>query len=164
MRMIITEEKEMKCLREMIAVVFNTQEQLIPENKELREKCDMLDNKVKMNNEMKEILGEVKRENSVLKGKCENYELELQELQDKLNTSAGTAKGISKTELEEWKKVWVKEQEEKVNIAEVVKQQIREKTKDTVIQAAKEKQELVRNMVSKKKCIVKYGVEEKRTQ
>ncbi|MPC87864.1 hypothetical protein E2C01_082744 [Portunus trituberculatus] len=93
MRRVITVEKEMKCLREMIAMVFKKQEQLITENKKLREKCDKLDNKVKMNNEMKKILAEIKRENSALKGKCENYKLELQGLQDKLNTSVGTGKG-----------------------------------------------------------------------
>ncbi|MPC25980.1 hypothetical protein E2C01_019106 [Portunus trituberculatus] len=94
MRRIITVEKGYKCPREMITVVFKKQEQLKVENQKVWEKCDMLANKVKMNNEMKEILDEIKRKNSILKGKCENYGLEFQGLQDKLNTSVGTAKGI----------------------------------------------------------------------
>ncbi|MPC63156.1 hypothetical protein E2C01_057250 [Portunus trituberculatus] len=46
----------------MIAVVFEKQDQLIVENKELNEKCDKLENKVKM-----KTLDEIKRENSALK-------------------------------------------------------------------------------------------------
>ena len=43
-----------------------------------------------------------------------------------------------------------------------MKQQIQEKTKDTVIQVIKEKENLVRDTVDKKKCMVIFGLQEKR--
>ncbi|MPC98981.1 hypothetical protein E2C01_094373 [Portunus trituberculatus] len=49
---------------------------------------------------------------------------------------------MSERKLDEWKEISKKEREEKVNFAEVVKQQIKEKTKDTVKQVIKEKEEL----------------------
>lgn len=59
----------------------------------------------------------------------------------------------------ELRNAWKKEQEDdKVKFAEVVKRQIQEKTKDTVIQVIKEKEELVRNTVDKKKCLVIFGL------
>ncbi|MPC69679.1 hypothetical protein E2C01_063909 [Portunus trituberculatus] len=96
-----------------------------------------------MNNDMKKTLDKIKMEKSTIKGNGANYEVALQGLEQKLNTSMDTGKGISEIKLEEWKKVWKKEQdEEKVNSAEVVKQQIR--AKKTVIQVIREKEELVR--------------------
>ncbi|MPC45169.1 hypothetical protein E2C01_038859 [Portunus trituberculatus] len=68
-----------------------------------------------------------------VKGKYVNYEVALLGLEERLNTNVETGKGIGKTKLEEWRKVWKEQEEEKVNFTEVVKQQIREKTKDTVI-------------------------------
>ncbi|MPC66881.1 hypothetical protein E2C01_061036 [Portunus trituberculatus] len=116
-----------------------------------------------MNHEMKNTLEEIKRENSALKGKCTNYETALQGLQERLDSNLETGKEMSKRKLDEWKKIWIKErEEEKVNFAEVVKQQIEEKTKDTVIQVIKEKEELMRDTVDKKKCMVIYELEEKK--
>ena len=63
----------------------------------------------------------------------------------------------------ELRDAWKKEQEEdKVKFTEVVQRQIQEKTKDTVIQVIKEKEDLVRNMVDKKKCLVMFGLREKK--
>ncbi|MPC30783.1 hypothetical protein E2C01_024052 [Portunus trituberculatus] len=59
---------------------------------------------VKMNNDMKKTLNEIKRENSILMDKCENYEVALQDLLVKLDTNVGGGEGISKMKLEEWKK------------------------------------------------------------
>ncbi|MPC67633.1 hypothetical protein E2C01_061809 [Portunus trituberculatus] len=135
--------KELKALKEMVAVMFEKQDQLITENLELRERFLNLESTVKMNHEMKK-LEEIKRENSVLQDKCTNYEAALQGLQERLDSNLETGKEMSERKLEEWKKIWNKEREEKVNFAEVVKQQIKEKTKDTVVQVIKEKEELVR--------------------
>ena len=55
---------------------------------------------------------------------------------------------------------WRREQEEvKVTFTEVVKQ---EKTKDTVIQVIKEKEKLVHDTVDRNKCIVIFGLQEKK--
>lgn len=48
-----------------------------------------------------------------------------------------------------------------MSFSEIVKQQIQERTKDTVIKFIKEKEELVRDMVDKKKCFVIFGLKEK---
>ena len=59
----------------------------------------------------------------------------------------------------EWKK---EQEEEKIKFTEVVRRQIQEKTKDTVIQVIKEKEELVRDTVDKRKCLVIFGLREKK--
>ena len=69
-----------------------------------------------------------------------------------MDTKVETVEGvICETKLEEMRKAWRKEQEdEKVNFAKVVKQQIQEKTKDAVIKVITEKEELARDTVYKK--------------
>ena len=53
--------------------------------------------------------------------------------------------------LMELKNVWKKEREkENISFAEASKRQIKDKTKDTVIQVIKEKEGLVRDMADKK--------------
>ncbi|MPC71103.1 hypothetical protein E2C01_065372 [Portunus trituberculatus] len=121
-------DKELKALKEMVAIMLKKQNQLITENLELRKRCLSLESTVKMNHEMKNTLEEIKRENSALKGKCTNYEAALQGVQERLDSNLETGKEMSEMKLDEWK-IWKKErEEEKVNFAEVVKQQIKEKT------------------------------------
>ena len=108
---------------------------------------------------------EIRKENSTLREKCNNYEVALEGLREKVDTKVEAVKGVtvSETKLEEMRKAWKKEQEEeKVNFAEVVKQQIQEKTKDAVIKVIKEKEDLVRDAVDKKKCLVIFGLQEKK--
>ena len=63
----------------------------------------------------------------------------------------------------ELKSVWKKEREEEnSSFAEVIKKQIQDKTKDTVNQIIKEKEDLVRDTVDRKKCMVIYGLQEKK--
>ena len=50
---------------------------------------------------------------------------------------------------------------EKVSFAEVIRGQVQENTKSTVIQVIKEKDELVRDTVDKKRCMVIFGLQEK---
>ena len=96
--------------------------------------------------------------------KCNNYETVMKGLGEKACIKEQHLEGaVSETKLEEWSKTWEKKQEnEKVIFAEVVKRQIQEKTKDTVIQVIKEKEELVRDTVDKKKCMVIFGLPEKK--
>ena len=69
----------------------------------------------------------------------------------------------SNSKLDELKNVCKKErEEEKVSFAEIIKKQIQDKTKDTVIQIIKEKKNLVRDTVDRKKCFVIYGMQEKK--
>ena len=71
------------------------------------------------------------------------------------NNSEKIDKVCGDSKLTELKNVWKKErEEEKVSFAEVVKKQIHDKTKDTVIQVIKEKEDLMRDAVDRKKCMV----------
>ena len=53
------------------------------------------------------------------------------------------------------KNIWKTEREEEnISFAEVIKKQLQEKTKDTVILIIKEKEDLVRDTVDRKTCII----------
>ena len=70
---------------------------------------------------------------------------------------------VSETKLEEIKDAWKKQhEEEKVNFAEMIQRQVQENTKSTVIQVIKEKDELVRDAVDKKRSMVILGLQEKK--
>ncbi|MPD02490.1 hypothetical protein E2C01_098077 [Portunus trituberculatus] len=96
--------KELQALKEMVAVMFEKQDQLITENLELRERCLNFESTVKMNHEMKKTLEEIKEKNSALKGKCMNYETALQGLQERLDSSLETGKQMSEGKLDEFKR------------------------------------------------------------
>ncbi|MPD04537.1 hypothetical protein E2C01_100231 [Portunus trituberculatus] len=112
---------------------------------------------------MKEAIEELKKENGMLMASCGKYEESLKSLQVKVQDEAGKVEnGISEIKLEELRNVWKREQEEeKVKFSEVVKK-TQEKTKDTLIQVIKEKEELVRDTVDKRKCILIFGLKEKK--
>ena len=48
------------------------------------------------------------------------------------------------------------------SFAWVLKKQIQDKTKDTVFQVIKEKEDLIRDTVYRKKCMLIYGLREKK--
>lgn len=128
----------------------------------MKKKYSKCESALKINNEMKEAMEELKKENEILM--CNEYEVTLQGLQQKVEDSAGKVEGaVCETKLEELRNAWKKEhEEEKVSFTEVVKKQIQENTKDTVIQVIKEKEVLVRDTVDKKKCMVFFRLQEKK--
>ena len=72
-------------------------------------------------------------------------------------------KVCSETKLMELKNIWLNEREEEnISFAEVINKQIQDKTKDTVIQIIMEKENLVRDTVNRKKCMVLFGLQEKK--
>ena len=123
-----------------------------------------MDSVLAANREMKEQLEEIKRENNVLLEKCNSYDTVMKGLSEENGNKEQQLEGaVGESKLEEWRKTWEKKQEnDKVIFAEVVQKQIQEKTKDTVIQVIKEKEELVRDTVDKKKCMVIFGLPEKK--
>ncbi len=133
------------------------------ENRELIKKYSECESALKINNETKEAMEELKKENEILKTKCNEYEAAFQGLQQKVEDSAGKVEGaVCETKLEELRNAWKKEHEdEKVSFTEVVKKQIEENTKNTVIQVIKEKEVLVRDTVDKK-YVVFFGLQEKK--
>ena len=115
--------------------------------------------------ELKEEIGNTEKENDLRKEKCGTYELQLEDPKEKVkDDSENIDKAFSENKLKELKSVWKKEREEEnISFAEVIKKQIQDKTKDTVIQIVKEKEEdLVRDTVARKKCMVIYGLQEKK--
>ncbi len=72
MRRIISVEKEIRCMRELISGILEKQDKLIMENKELKKKYSKCESALKINNEMKEAMEELKKENEILK--CNEYE------------------------------------------------------------------------------------------
>ena len=148
-------------LKEMMAEALHKQDEILKENGKLR--CADLEESEKLNGKLKTDLEEIRKENMTLKEKCNVYETALEKVREKVESKVEEGdRKISETQLQEIKKAWKQGQEEKVNFAEVVKQQIQEKTKDAVIQVIKEKQELVRDTVDKKKCMIVFGLKEKK--
>lgn len=122
----------------------NKQVAIMSQNEELKTKCN---NVLKANNEIKITVENLKSENEALKLQC----------------SEKTKDVVDDGKLEELKNVWKKEREnQKESFKEIVEQQIQDKTKDAVIQVIKEREDLVRDTVDKKKCFVVYGLKEKK--
>ena len=98
--------------------------------------------------ELKEEIGNTEKENDLRKEKCGKYELQLEDPKEKVKDDLENIdKAFSENKLKELKSVWKKEREEEnISFAEVIKKEIQDKTKDTVIQIVKEKEEyLVRH-------------------
>ena len=73
--------------------------------------------------------------------------------------------GLGENKLKELRNTWKQEEEEeKVQFSEVIKRQVQENTKDTVIKVIKEKEDLVRDTVDKKKSFVIFGMKEKKSK
>ena len=73
--------------------------------------------------------------------------------------------GLGENKLKELRNTWKQEEEEeKVQFSEVIKRQLQENTKDTVIKVIKEKEDLVRDTVDKKKSFVIFGMKEKKSK
>ena len=167
MRRLVTAEREIRCMRELIAGILERQDEIEQENNALKCQLGELEGIVRENKEMKKELEQIRKENEVLMTKCEGYEVTLQGLEKRVEDNSENREkeeGVMYgAQLQELRNVWKKEQEEeKVSFSEVVKKQIQEKTKDVVIQVIKEKEDLVRDTVDKKKCLVIFGLKEKK--
>ena len=163
MRRVTSVEREMGNMGELIAGILLKQDELVEENKELRNKFMECEKDLQLNKEMKREMEALKEENERLKTKFSNYEQAIQGLEEKFqSTVEREGASVTETKLEEIKDAWKKQHEEKVSFAEVIRRQVQENTKSTVIQVIKEKDELVRDAVDKKRCIVIFGLKEKK--
>ena len=167
MRRLVTAEREIRCMRELIAGILERQDEIEQENNALKCQLGELEGIVRENKEMKKELEQIRKENEVLMTKCEGYEVTLEGLEKRVEDNSENREkeeGVMYgAQLQELRNVWKKEQEEeKVSFSEVVKKQIQEKTQDVVIQVIKEKEDLVRDTVDKKKCLVIFGLKEKK--
>ncbi|MPC27870.1 hypothetical protein E2C01_021058 [Portunus trituberculatus] len=113
---------------------------------------------------MKEEMQEIEKQNNILKTAYCDYEESLRSLPKKKKNTEWEDKvenKLGQSKLEELRNAWKQEQEEeKVKFSEAVRKQIQDKTKDTVIQVVKEKEDLVRDTVDKRKRIVQDSTQE----
>ena len=161
MKKVIEMERELRSLREIMKEVWENQELIYRENKALKE---INADTTKEINELKKELNDLKMENETLKSKVNLCETGLKEINTRVNNIPEKKGGnINEDQLQKLRNDWKKEHEkQKVSFKEIMDQQVKDKTKETVIQVIKEKDNLVRDAVDKKKCIVIFGVQEKK--
>ena len=140
------------------------QDELIKDNIELKKIYKEYQSAQKENNEIKHSVEELKKENETLKLKCSDYERIISDISEKVESNQEKVHGAITTDnLKELRNDWKKEcVAEKVSFNEIVKQQIQDKTTDTVIKIIKEKSDFVRDTADKKKCLIIFGIHEKK--
>ncbi|MPC81438.1 hypothetical protein E2C01_076054 [Portunus trituberculatus] len=151
MRRLINVERELRYMKEVMSSLMDKQDRLTTENTEL--KLRLVECEVSaINQGLKQEIKEIKKQNDVLKGACQDYENPLRNLQVKVQDGIvdRVEGGFGENKLKERRNEWKQEQEEE-KVSEVVKRQIQENTKVAVIEVIKEKEDLVRDAVDKKK-------------
>ena len=109
-------------------------------------------------NRMEERQGLLEGENSRLNEKCRNMESKLEDYNKKKDQD-----GIDEGKINEIKNTWkIEQQQEQITFREVLHKQLEDQTKETVVKVIKEKPDLVRDTVEKKKCVVVFGLKEKK--
>ena len=84
MRRIDSVEREVRLMREILDGMMTKYDLLANENKETKSKILKYDHIMETNKDMKEELGNIRKENKDLKKKCENYEAQLEDLKGKV--------------------------------------------------------------------------------
>ena len=155
----IFEVKELRSMKELIAEVWEKQDLLQSEYLVLKQ--DLMDSRKDVSDLKKEIKN-LKTENESLKKTVNTQEGKIKDVREQIKDIPTKAQ-TNLEKIQELKNDWKKEQEnQQVSFREIVNQQVKEKTRETVVQVIKEKHNLVREAVDKKKCVVVFGVIEKR--
>ncbi|XP_076037043.1 uncharacterized protein LOC143022627 isoform X1 [Oratosquilla oratoria] len=153
-------ENEIMDLRKEVIGLIDCSTKANHEISDLRKTNLDLTNEIK---EMKRDINELKNDNEKKKtndnNNSENLKQEvnnkLQELTQKIEENLG---GDSIQEIKKWKE---NIENKEIAFKEIVKQQMQDNAKDTIIQVINEKANWVRDTVDRKKCIVVYGLKEK---
>lgn len=107
---------------------------------------------------LQERQGILEGENSKLREKCNKLEGKLKDYEKDKDKGR-----IDEGKIKEMRNVWKQEQhQEQVNFREILSKQFEDQAKETVIKVIKEKHGLVRDAVEKKRCVVLFGVKEKK--
>ncbi|MPC70408.1 hypothetical protein E2C01_064657 [Portunus trituberculatus] len=165
MRRLINVERELRHMKEVMSSLMDKQDRLITENTTLKLRVAECEKVSAINQELKEEIQEIKKQNDVLKATCQKYESSLRSLQAKVQDGIGDQAegGLGDNKLKELRNEWKQEQEEeKLKFSEVVRRQIQENIKFAVIEVIKEKEDLVQDAVDKKKSFVIFGMKEKK--
>ncbi|MPC89464.1 hypothetical protein E2C01_084414 [Portunus trituberculatus] len=130
-------------MKEVMSSLMDKQGRLIKGKTALKLRVTECEKVSAINQELKEEIQEIRKQNEVLKTTYQNYESSLKSLQAKVQD------GIT---------------DRAEGGLEVVRRKIQENTKVAVIEVMKEKEDLVRDAVDKKKSFVIYGMKEKKEQ
>ncbi|MPC71592.1 hypothetical protein E2C01_065874 [Portunus trituberculatus] len=151
-------------MKEVMSSLLDKQDRLITENTALKLKVAECEKVSAINQELKEEILEIRKQNDILKTTCLNYESSLKSLQAKVqdritNRAEG---GLGDNKVKELRNEWKqKQEEEKVKLSEMVRRQIQENMKVAVIEVIEEKENLVQDAVDKKKNLHDLWDEEK---
>ncbi|XP_076032713.1 uncharacterized protein LOC143020304 isoform X2 [Oratosquilla oratoria] len=108
-----------------------------------------------------ERLEELEKANKNLTDEIEDLKRQLREVKVENEELKKNSKENRETIAKESKN-WKKTQEgNKVSFTDIVKQQLKEHTEDSVIKVMRQKENIVRDLADKKKCIIILGMEEK---
>ncbi|MPC72390.1 hypothetical protein E2C01_066695 [Portunus trituberculatus] len=161
MTRLINVERELRYMKEVMSSLMDKQNQLIMENTALKLRVAECEKVNAINQELKEEIQEMRKQNDVLKTTCQNYESSLKTLQAKVQDRVtDRAEGrVGDNKLKEVRNEWKQEQEEeKLKFSEVVRKQIQN------MKVIKEKDDYVWDAVDKKNNFVNYGMKEKKIQ
>ncbi|MPC99360.1 hypothetical protein E2C01_094769 [Portunus trituberculatus] len=128
-------------MKEVMSSLMDQQDRLGVENTALKLRVAECEKIRAINLELKEEIQEIRKQNDILKTTCQNNESSLKSLQAKVQD------GIT---------------DRAEGYLEVLRRQIQENTKVTVIEAIKEKEDLVWDAEDKKKSFVIYGMRKKK--
>ena len=106
---------------------------------------------MKQNETWHSMIEELRREKSEAKNKIENLVEQLNNVKKENEQLRKRAENIGLDKVEEMEKEWKELKKENVSFRDAVKKQMKEDTKEAVIRFIKEKENLVRDTVEKKK-------------
>jgi len=160
------ERLEESVMNELVVKLGKLEERtsvLEAENLKMRVTQDELNKMCNLNSEELEMFkkktGELEKENMLLKKENEKLASQVQANQESVKNNDENMREIKNVQKE-----WAKEKDEvKVNFRDIIESQKQDKENLTkaVIKVIKEKDNIVRDTVDKKKCVVIYGVKEK---
>ena len=106
-------------------------------------------------------INEVKKEKQELAELVEELLKRIKELETE-NVNLKKNYKENKESLTEQRNCWLQEKNQnKIEFKEIVKQQMKEQSQETIVKVMREKENIVRDLADKKKCIIILGMEEK---
>ncbi|MPD00955.1 hypothetical protein E2C01_096462 [Portunus trituberculatus] len=84
MRRLVNVERELRYMKEVMSSLMNKQDRLLMEDTALKLRATECEKVSAINQELKEEILEIRKQNDVLKTTCQNYESSLKNLQDKV--------------------------------------------------------------------------------
>ncbi|MPC96906.1 hypothetical protein E2C01_092187 [Portunus trituberculatus] len=108
MRRLVNVEKELRYMKEVMSSLMDKQDRLIMENTALKLRVAECKKVSGINQELKEEILEIRKQNDALKTTCQNYESSLKSLQDKVQDGIidRAEGGLGDNKLKELRNEW----------------------------------------------------------